>query len=113
VRPIITALRTLLQSKLPVLTVLWDVTLEPLKPTTLAAFEFEPTELLRISMALTSGLPDTWTKSMLTVPSLVMSNDFIVPLLTPGSAFGSYDESLVTPSISTLNRVVVVDRLAK
>ena len=63
--------------------------LVPSKLTTLAALELEPIELLMISIALISGLPVTWMKSMLTVPSLVMSKDFIVPLLTPGSTFGS------------------------
>ena len=61
----------------------------PSKLITLAALELEPIELLMISTALSWGLPVTRVKSMLTVPSLVMSNDFIVPLLTPGSTFGS------------------------
>ena len=70
------------------LTLLCEAMLVPSKLMTLAV-EFEPIELLTSSMALISGSPVTWVKSMLTVPSLVMSKDFIVPLLTPGSTFGS------------------------
>ncbi len=62
----------------------------PSKATTLARFALEGAEVSTISIALISGLPKrVWVKSMLTVPSLVMSNDFIVPRLTPGSTLGS------------------------
>ena len=84
-----TALRTVVQSKPSVLALPCETIEVPSKLMTLATDAFEPTELSRISIALIWGLAATCTKSMLTVPSLVMSNDFMVPLLRPGSTLGS------------------------
>ena len=84
-RPIITAPRTLVQSKPAVAVRTCELTVVPSKLTTLAAVAFGMVTVRTISIAFTSGLlpPVTWVKSTLTVPSLVMSKDFMMPRLLP------------------------------
>src|SRR5664279_6437850 len=107
---------------MPWLSAVAELAVVPLKATAASPSE-EPggggvMSVRTISMPSTSGLFLLCEKSMLTVPSLVMLNAFIVPVWSPTSATMSYLLRTVVPSIATLNvrdpeALVHVQRLAK